>query len=1118
MMTLGREGSAFPMNPNAWRTSSAWRWHVLRLSFSVFAVVSFVLAITVIWGQAKRAIEQSAIRDATAIASALNGVMIRELDGTVENEGTTAYVSIKSRLETIVDSSDVIVSIRLWTMRDGTAYLAADSALADAESYLAPGTEYTVGAGEESTVFQGGSVVLSDAFTNAWGKWRTIRIPLADAETGTVFAVLDVFYAAPSFYRNAILATVQIALLLLVLYLLILTLIFYIDRSLLLRTARNRIHLDAQQFRALFESSGFGIGFYDVDGKVLSFNRRKAEDMGGRNIDFIGKSVTDLYPKEEASVILARIAEAAATGTTRGYETHADRNHRDRWVLDVYDRIEDTRGETVGVQIITQDITDRKQTEEALEEERRLLDLFFSQSLSGFFIMMLDEPVDWSLARGEEAVDAIFEHQHITRVNKAMLDQYGYEESEMLGRSPHDFFLHDPGQGRKVMRDLFDQGHMHYLTDERRKDGSPLRIEGDYICMHDAKGRIIGHFGVQNDVTERILDEARLKQSETRLRQALQIARLGSWRIDLRERTMWASEESFRIYGIVQDSEYMSLSDAQSSVLPEDRSMMDRALADLIEGKNDYDVEFRIRKRDTGTDAVIHSVAVLETGPDGQPARIVGTIQDITAQKHLELELSVRNEELMLERTRLDATVRSIGDGVISTDADGIVVLMNDVACRLVGIGVGSAVGQRLEDVLTIIDSETGKPLLDSSETMVRAGTTVALTDHASFIDRFGGQRFIDSCLSPVRDPEGEVLGAVLVFRDVTEKIAKQREIEYMYRHDHLTDLYNRRYFYEAFDAFNVEEHLPLGIMMMDVNGLKIVNDAYGHAVGDIALKSVAEIMKGTFRSIDVVARIGGDEFAVLLPGTTNAEMQSFKDLLKVEIEKTEVQNVHISLAIGYEAKTETATTLDDFLKRAENHMYRHKLSEGVSIRNRAIKAILATLTEKYAAERKHSERVSRLCRRMGEELHLRDDELKELELSGMFHDIGKISIPDVILNKPGRLTPEEYEVIKTHAETGYQILRAADEYSDLAIHALSHHEHWDGKGYPKGLAGTDIPLFSRIIGIADAYEAMTADRPYRRGMDRERAVAELLKNAGSQFDPELVSLFAERVREEEHP
>lgn len=188
------------------------------------------------------------------------------------------------------------------------------------------------------------------------------------------------------------------------------------------------------------------------------------------------------------------------------------------------------------------------------------------------------------------------------------------------------------------------------------------------------------------------------------------------------------------------------------------------------------------------------------------------------------------------------------------------------------------------------------------------------------------------------------------------------------------------------------------------------------------------------------------------------------------------------------------------------------KLVEGVSARNHTIKAILTTLTEKHELERINSERVSNICYMIGEKMGLNKDSLKELKLSGLFHDIGKISIPDSILFKPDKLSKEEYEIIKDHTKNGYQILRAADAYSDFAEHALYHHEKMDGSGYPDGLKGKDIPLFARIISVADAYEAMTSDRPYRKALPIEKAMQELETFKGTQFDKKIVDIFIQML------
>jgi len=503
-------------------------------------------------------------------------------------------------------------------------------------------------------------------------------------------------------------------------------------------------------------------------------------------------------------------------------------------------------GEIVGTVVSFKDISEVNKLINDLKTSEQNLDMFFQQSLTGFFIMMLDQPVYWNdTVNKEEVLDYIFDHQKCIRVNQAMLDQYNLNLDEYLDMTPRKMFAHDINHGKDAWRQMLDNRFIHIITDEKKADGTQMFIEGDYICMYDALGRFIGHFGNQEDVTLRI---------------------------------------------------------------------------------------------------------------------------------------------------------------------------------------------------------------------------------------------------------------------------QKQKEIEYLSNHDFLTDLYNRRYYFEQYKNFDDARFYPLGVMMIDVNGLKIINDAFGHAVGDKALKTIGSVLKETFEPKDVVSRIGGDEFAILIPKVSVEELQNYKDRLKETVKKRKIENVELSLAVGYEAKTNPDKDIDELLKLAENRMYRHKSTEGSSVRNRAITAILQTLTDKYQTERRHSIEVSRLCKLIGTEMKLREDELKGLDQAGMFHDIGKISVPDSILNKPGKLTDEEYDIIKTHTEVGYQILRAADEYSDLAIHALHHHERWDGKGYPSGIKGNDIPLFSRIICVVDAYEAMTADRPYRKRLSEEFAISEIIKCSGSQFDPNIAQIFIEKV------
>ncbi len=348
---------------------------------------------------------------------------------------------------------------------------------------------------------------------------------------------------------------------------------------------------------------------------------------------------------------------------------------------------------------------------------------------------------------------------------------------------------------------------------------------------------------------------------------------------------------------------------------------------------------------------------------------------------------------------------------------------------------------------------------------------------------------------------------------DVTDQNLRQKDIEFASNHDYLTGLYNRRYFAEYVNHIELRAVKSIAIVILDVNGLKMVNDALGFRFGDLLLKTVADSLKGSCCKEAVICRIGGDEFAMIILNREEEEIAEVKRCLQEILAEKTISNIQISVAFGYAYSEATkVTSIDDLIKTAETRMYKQKVLDSRSSKNQAIHGILQTIHEKFETERIHSYRVSELCEQMGQALNLSKEECDELKLAGLIHDVGKITTPDSILSKPGKLTPEEYELIKQHPERGYHILRTADQYSDLAQYALTHHERVDGTGYPMGLKKEEIPLFSRIIAICDAFEAMTASRPYRKAMKEELAIAELHRCKGTQFDAELVEIFITNI------
>ena len=354
-----------------------------------------------------------------------------------------------------------------------------------------------------------------------------------------------------------------------------------------------------------------------------------------------------------------------------------------------------------------------------------------------------------------------------------------------------------------------------------------------------------------------------------------------------------------------------------------------------------------------------------------------------------------------------------------------------------------------------------------------------------------------------------------LIFIDITESKKQQKEIEYLSYKDKLTDLYNRRFFEEEMERLDTKRQLPLSITMADVNGLKIINDSYGHKAGDELLVKTADLLKEVVRDEDIVARLGGDEFAILLPKTKNDFAEEIVKRIKEKIRKRSDKKITLSISLGFATKENSEEDINNILQAADDNMYQNKLSESRKNKRDIVQELLINLQEISDETEEHTIRMTKLAYNFGNELDLSNSELNRLSLLATMHDIGKTTISAEILNKPGSLNEEEWKIIKKHSEQGFKIATASEEFSLIAVEILSHHEHWDGGGYPHRIKGENIPYLARIISIIDAYDVMISDRAYNKPMSKEEAIQELKDCAGSQFDPELAGEFIKMMSDQ---
>jgi putative nucleotidyltransferase with HDIG domain len=302
--------------------------------------------------------------------------------------------------------------------------------------------------------------------------------------------------------------------------------------------------------------------------------------------------------------------------------------------------------------------------------------------------------------------------------------------------------------------------------------------------------------------------------------------------------------------------------------------------------------------------------------------------------------------------------------------------------------------------------------------------------------------------------------------------------------------------------------------VLLDLDNFKAVNDHRGHAAGDDLLCWVVDTVKRTVRAMDTVGRLGGDEFAVLAPGLDGTAALSLAERIRKALaEGTEVTSGVASFPVD-------GIDHDELQRRADAMLYelKHGPRGGFDGGRRELSwaASLAHIVDlRMAVPNEHSVSVARYAAGIAQQLGWDGAHLAHLRMAAMLHDVGKVSLPDRILQKPGPLDAQEYEEIKRHPVIGAEFVGRVDGLAPVARWVRHSHEHFDGSGYPEGLAGEAIPPASRILLVADAFDAMTTDRPYRAAMTFEEALDELRLNAGRQFDPRCVDAFEEYLANE---
>lgn len=485
---------------------------------------------------------------------------------------------------------------------------------------------------------------------------------------------------------------------------------------------------------------------------------------------------------------------------------------------------------------------------------------------------------------------------------------------------------------------------------------------------------------------------------------------------------------------------------------------------------------------------------------------VIGVIIDITPIKEKQIKLEERENILT-------TIIDTLPEYIFYKDKDSRYVGYNKKwSEHYKELGILNMVGKN-DFELGVLSKEEAENFMEQDKEIMK--TKQMKTSERRIIDENGRERIEETRKVPVINENGEVWGIVGLSSDVTERIELKEKLIKLSYTDSLTDVYNRAYFEEKKEEFNEEKYLPIGIIMGDVNGLKVINDTFGHLEGDRLLKSMAKILKNGVSKEDFIFRWGGDEFIILMPNCNESKCEKVISNIMSECKKSDFNLIDISISLGSSIKDCLDGDIYINLKEAEEKLYRQKFLQEKSVRSSIIFSLIQSLHEKNVETNEHTKRLVKYAIKIGEKLGFTTAQLDEVILVTKLHDIGKIGISEEILLKPEKLSEVEFREIKTHTEKGYRILNASGELSHIARGILTHHERYDGAGYPLGLKGEEIPIMARIVNIVDSYDAMTNYRGYNEVKTKEGAIEEIIRCKSTQFDPEIADVFIDILKNE---
>ncbi|MBP3459645.1 MAG: HD domain-containing protein [Lachnospiraceae bacterium] len=384
---------------------------------------------------------------------------------------------------------------------------------------------------------------------------------------------------------------------------------------------------------------------------------------------------------------------------------------------------------------------------------------------------------------------------------------------------------------------------------------------------------------------------------------------------------------------------------------------------------------------------------------------------------------------------------------------------------------------------------------------------------------KIAGENHIFQCkFKCMKDSRNRGIGKIFVFHDITAMRKAYFELEQSTLYDPLTGFYNKQSYMTQVPQWSDSRYWPVALGVCNVNGMRSLNDRYGSAYGDFVMKQLARCVRIHIGEDAFAAKVDNGDILVVMEGKTHEDAAAIFEAVKRDVEKFFEKDNPVQVEYGIAVKEREDVTMERVLSDARTSMQNKKMLRDNSASSSLVDSLKQTLSESDYETEEHVERTREMAARLGKAMNLSDSDIGKLELLAVLHDIGKVAIPHHVLVKKGKLNDEEFKIMQQHTIKGYRIAKSSPELGDIAECILSHHEKWDGTGYPNGLKGEEIPLLARIISAVDSHDVMVHNRPYHQAMPEEDAIKELRRCAGTQFDPHIVEVFTRLLEEEELP